>query len=218
MPVHTVSIEIGGRPITFETGKLAKQAHGAVVVRQGDSAVLVTAVSDTKPGLGDFLPLSCEYQDRTGAYGRIPGGYFKREGRSNERETLVGRLIDRPIRPQFPKHYRYETQVIATVLSYDAENDTDMLAMCGAAAALHISDIPMKRPIAGVRVALQDGKLLVNPAVNAAEKAELNLIVAGTTATRPRSSRRCSLTTLRTTPTCSPCAARRRRSTSPTSR
>ena len=180
MPVHTVSVDIGGRAITFETGKLAKQAHGSVVVRQGDSAVLVTAVSDSKPGLGDFLPLSCEYQDRTGAYGRIPGGYFKREGRANERETLTGRLIDRPIRPQFPKHYRCETQVIATVMSYDAENDTDMLALCGAAAALHISDIPMKRPVAGVRVALVEGKLLVNPSVAVAEKADLNLVVAGT--------------------------------------
>jgi len=180
MPVHTVTIEVGGRPLTLETGKLAKQAQGAVVVRQGDSAVLVTAVADKNPARTDFVTLSCEYQDRTGAYGRIPGGYFKREGRANERETLVGRLMDRPIRPQFPKTWRFETQVIATVLSYDPENDTDVLAMCGAAAALHCSEIPMKRPIAGVRVALHEGKFVINPANAITEKADLQLVVAGT--------------------------------------
>ncbi len=180
MPLHTVTIEIGGRPLSIETGKLAKQASGSVVVRQGDSAVLVTAVADKKPGLGDFVPLSCEYQDRTGAYGRIPGGYFKREGRANERETLVGRLMDRPIRPQFPKTWRFETQVIATVLSFDVDNDTDVLALCGASAALMLSDIPVKRAIAGVRVALHEGALIINPANAITEKADLNLVVAGT--------------------------------------
>ena len=143
-----VSVEIGGREITFETGKLAKQADGAVVVRQDDSAVLATIVTSKDPlAFGDFLPLSCDYMDRTGAYGRIPGGFLKREGRANERETLIGRLMDRPIRPQFPKHFRNEIQIIATVLSYDPTCDTDVLSMCGAAAAAHISDTPMKRAL-----------------------------------------------------------------------
>ena len=123
MELKSVSVEIGGRNMTFETGVMAKQADGSVVVRMDDSAVLVTAVTGG-PARFDFLPLTVEYQDRNGAYGTIPGNYFKREGRSNERETLVSRMIDRPIRPQFPKHYRNETQVIGTVLSYDEDHDT----------------------------------------------------------------------------------------------
>jgi polyribonucleotide nucleotidyltransferase len=180
MQLHTVTIEIGGRPLTIETGKYAKQASGAVVVRQNDSAILVTAVSSTKPKPFDFLPLTVDYQDRDGSRGTIPGSFHKREGRSNERETLISRVIDRPIRPQFPKHYRNEIQVIATTISYDTNSDTDILALCGASAALHISDIPMQRPIAGVRVSLIDGALTVNPSREAMETAELNLIVAGT--------------------------------------
>ena len=154
MQKHSVSVEIGGRPLTFETGWLAKQADGAVVVRQNESAVLVTVVGDTQPSRFDFLPLTVNYEDRNGAFGTIPGGFLKREGRANERETLICRLIDRPIRPQFPKHYRCETQVIATVLSYDPTSDTDVLALCGASAALHISDLPLKEPVAGVRLSL----------------------------------------------------------------
>ena len=123
MEIQSVSVEIGGRNMTFETGLMAKQADGSVVVRVGDSSVLVTAVTGG-PARFDFLPLTVEYQDRNGAYGTIPGNYFKREGRSNERETLISRMIDRPIRPQFPKHYRNETQVIGTVLSYDETTDT----------------------------------------------------------------------------------------------
>ena len=162
METQSVSVEIGGRTMTFETGVMAKQADGSVVVRMDDSAVLVTAVTGG-PARFDFLPLTVEYQDRNGAYGTIPGNYFKREGRSNERETLISRMIDRPIRPQFPKHYRNETQVIATVLSYDETTDTDTLAMCGASAALHISNAPLQRPIAGVRVSQVDGELISNP-------------------------------------------------------
>jgi polyribonucleotide nucleotidyltransferase len=179
MEIQSVSVEIGGRTMTFETGLMAKQADGAVVVRLGDSAVLVTAVTGG-PARFDFLPLTVEYQDRNGAYGTIPGNYFKREGRSNERETLISRMIDRPIRPQFPKHYRNETQVIATVLSYDETADTDTLAMCGASAALHISNAPLQRPIAGVRVSRVDGELISNPSRAQMEVAELNLVVAGT--------------------------------------
>mgnify|MGYP001171936135 FL=1 len=179
MEIQSVSVEVGGRTMTFETGLLAKQADGAVVVRVGDSAVLVTAVTG-EPARFDFLPLTCEYQDRNGAFGTIPGNYFKREGRSNERETLIARMIDRPIRPQFPKQYRNETQVIATVLSYDETVDTDTLAMCGASAALHISNAPLQRPIAGVRVSSIDGSLITHPSRAQMEDADLNLVVAGT--------------------------------------
>ncbi len=180
MSVHTVTVEVGGRTLSIETGKIAKQAHGAVVVRQDDSAVLVTAVGDDSPRPFDFLPLTVDYQDRTGSFGSIPGGFLKREGRPNERETLIARLIDRPIRPQFPKHYRCETQVIATVLSYDPTSDTDVLALCGASAALHISDLPLKEPVAGVRVCQVDGEFLINPSREQIERATLNLAVAGT--------------------------------------
>jgi polyribonucleotide nucleotidyltransferase len=179
MELKSVSVEIGGKTMTLETGVMAKQADGAVVVRVGDSSVLVTAVTGG-PARFDFLPLTVDYQDRNGAYGTIPGNYFKREGRSNERETLVSRMIDRPIRPQFPKHYRNETQVIGTVLSYDEATDTDTLAMCGASAALHISNAPLQRPIAGVRVASIDGELVSHPSRAQMENAELTLVVAGT--------------------------------------
>jgi polyribonucleotide nucleotidyltransferase len=179
MSIHNVTVEIGGRTLSIETGLWAKQADGSVVVRQDDSSVLVTAVTGG-PARFDFLPLTCEYQDRNGAYGTIPGNYFKREGRSNERETLISRMIDRPIRPQFPKHYRNETQVIATVISYDESTDTDTLAMVGASAALHISDAPLQRPIAAVRVSSIDGALVVNPSRVQMDTADMNLVVAGT--------------------------------------
>jgi len=180
MKTHTVSVEIGGRPMTLETGWMAKQAGGAVIVRQDESSVLVTATGDTKPVPYDFLPLTVEYQDRNGAYGTIPGGFMKREGRANERETLVSRLIDRPIRPQFPKYYRCETQVIATVLSYDLASDTDVLAICGAAASLHISDLPLKQPVAAVRIAKIDGAWSINPGRLELVQSTLRLVVAGT--------------------------------------
>jgi len=180
MNIHSVTVDIGGRPLTIETGKYAKQASGAVVVRQNDSSILVTAVASQKPTTFDFLPLTVNYQDRNGAFGTIPGSFHKREGRSNERETLISRVIDRPIRPQFPKHYRNEVQIIATAISYDTTSDTDVLALCGASAALHISNIPMTRPVAGVRVSLVEGELLVNPSREQIAAADLNLTVAGT--------------------------------------
>jgi polyribonucleotide nucleotidyltransferase len=178
--IHSVTVEVGGRPVHFETGKYAKQSHGAVTVRQDDSIVLVTAVSSNQPKPFDFLPLTVEYMDRTAAYGKIPGGFFKREGRANEREILVSRIIDRPIRPLFPKVWRFETQVIATVVSYDPSADTDVLAVCGASAALQVSDIPVSQSAAAVRVVRVDGKFLVNPSQAQLELADLNVVVAGT--------------------------------------
>ena len=173
--------EIGGKTLTIQAGKLAKQASGAVLVQYGDTIVLVAAVSapDERPGV-DFLPLTVEYQEKIYAAGRIPGNYFRREiGRPSEKETLTARLIDRPIRPLFPKGYTYETQVIATVLSMDQENDPDILAMIGASAALEISDIPFAGPIAGVRVGRINGRLRVNPSVHELAESDLNLIIAG---------------------------------------
>ncbi len=180
MDIHSVSVEIGGRTITIETGKYAKQAHGAVTIRQGDSIVLCTATAGTAPTRFDFMPLTCEYMDRTGAYGKIPGGFFKREGRANERETLVSRVIDRPIRPLFPKTWRYETQVIATVVSFDPANETDVLSVCGASAALHVSDIPAKQSCAAVRVSRVEGAFVVNPTREQIDAADMSLVVAGT--------------------------------------
>jgi len=177
---HSVTVNIGGRPLTIETGKLAKQAGGAVVVSQNDSSTLVTAVGGHKPTPFDFLPLTVGYQDRTGASGTIPGGFLKREGRPNERETLACRLIDRPIRPQFPKTFRCETQIITTALSFDPASDTDVLALIGASAACHISDLPLGRAIAGVRISLLDGEYLINPSIQQAHEAKLTLVVAGT--------------------------------------
>ena len=173
--------EIGGKTLTIQAGKVAKQASGSVVVQYGDTIVLVAAVSshEERPGV-DFLPLSVEYQEKIYAAGRIPGNYFRREiGRPSEKETLTARLIDRPIRPLFPKDYNYETQVIATVLSMDQENDPDVLAMIGASAALEISDIPFAGPIASVRVGRIDGKLKINPTVQELAESDLNIIVAG---------------------------------------
>ncbi len=181
MKIVKNSVEIGGRTISFETGWIAKQASGSVIVREGDSMVLVTAVC---AGIGDrefdFLPLSVEYQDRSGASGAIPGGYFKREGRGTERETLIARVIDRPIRPLFPKHFRQEIQVIAQVMSYDPDHETEPLAICGAAAALHVSDAPISEPAAGVRICRVNGQLLVNPSRADRDASDLNLMIAGT--------------------------------------
>ena len=144
---------VGTQEILLETGKVAKQAHGAVWVRLGDSIVLVTAVSaaEKKEGI-DFFPLTVDYQEKLYAAGKIPGSFFRREGRPTEKETLTSRIIDRSCRPLFPEGYANETQIIATVISFDQENDTDVLALTGASAALHISDIPFNGPIAGVRV------------------------------------------------------------------
>ena len=182
MNVQTVSIEVGGRPLTIETGKLAKQANGSVVIRQDDSMILVTACASKNDVPFDFLPLTVVYQDRTAASGSIPGGFLKREGRPNERETLISRLIDRPIRPQFPKYFRREMQVIATVMSYDPASDTDVLAMCATAAAFAVSDIPMTDPIAGVRIIRLNGEFLINPSLDQLAESDINLVVAGSRA------------------------------------
>ena len=172
--------DVGGQPLTIRSGKLAKQAGGAVTVQYGDTVVLVTVVAANDERPADFLPLSVEYQEKIYAAGRIPGNYFRREiGRPSEKETLTARLIDRPIRPLFPKQWRHETQVIATVLSMDQENDPDVLSMVGASAALCISDIHFAGPIAGVRVARVDGQLIANPTLSQSQAADINLIVAG---------------------------------------
>ena len=172
------TVVVGGRPLTFETGRLAKLAHGAMLVTFGESVVLVTAVStDERPGI-DFFPLTCEYVEKTYAAGKIPGGFFKREGRLRDVEVLASRLMDRPLRPLFPDGFKKDTQVIATVLSSDKENPTDVLAMCGASAALHVSDIPWDGPIAGVRVARVDGEFIAFPSFDLTAKADIELVVA----------------------------------------
>ena len=180
MNVVKHSVQIGSSTIEFETGRLAKQASGAVVVSSLESKVLVTAVCAQGNRPFDFLPLTVDYQDRNGANGTIPGGFLKREGRGTERETLTSRVIDRPIRPMFPKHFRAELQVIATVLSYDPDAETDVLALCGASAAFHISKAPMSEPIAGVRVCRVDGEYHLNPNAELREAADIDLIIAGT--------------------------------------
>jgi len=175
-----IEIEVGGRRLRLETGKMAKQASGAVLVSYGDTVVLVTAVGDVKVREGiDFLPLSVDYMEKGFAVGRIPGGFFRREiGRPSERETLISRLIDRPIRPLFPKGYRNEIQVIATVLSADPDNDPDTIAIVGASAALEISDVPFQGPIAAVRVGRINGELVINPTTAALENSDFNIVVA----------------------------------------
>jgi len=175
-----VKADVGGKPLTIQSGKVAKQADGAVVVQYGDTIVLVTAVAANDERPADFLPLSVEYQEKIYAAGRIPGNYFRREiGRPSEKETLTARLIDRPIRPLFPKKWRHETQVIATVLSMDQENDPDVLAVIGASAALTISDIHFDGPIACVRVGRIDGQFIANPTLSQIESSDINLVVAG---------------------------------------
>lgn len=175
-----VERDIGGRILSMETGRLARQAHGAVWVQYGDTGVLVTAVSDRMREGIDFLPLTVDYQEMAYAAGKIPGGFFKREGRSSDREILVSRLIDRPIRPLFPKGYFWEVQVIATVMSADMDHLPDILAINGASAALTISDIPFCGPLAAVRVGRIKGQWVVNPGEKELEESDLNLIVAGT--------------------------------------
>src|SRR6202047_1706906 len=176
---HQVTVKVGGRTLTLETGKVAKQANGAVVARYGDTVVLVTACMDTKANDRDFLPLTWDYREYTYSAGKIPGGFFKREGRPSEREILTSRMIDRPLRPLFPESWRNETQIVAMVLSADSENDPDVIAVTAASAALFISKIPFEKPIAAVRVGLIDGKLAVNPTVAEQKTSLMNLIVAG---------------------------------------
>ena len=165
--------------LTFETGKLAKQANGAVVLKYGDTQLLVTACMDSRPNDRDFLPLTVDYREYTYSAGKIPGGFFKREGRPSEREILISRLIDRPLRPLFPEGWRNETQIVGLVLSADSENDPDVIAVTGASAAAFISDLPFDKPIAAVRVGLLEGQLVANPTVAEQKKSLLNIVVAG---------------------------------------
>ena len=179
--IQRVEIEWGGRPLVLETGKVARQADGAVLATYGETSVLATVVSAKSPKAGiDFFPLTVNYQEKTFAAGKIPGGYFKREGRPTEKETLVSRLIDRPIRPLFPNGYRCETQVIATVLSHDLENDPDIVAMVAASAALTLSGVPFMGPVGPARVGLIEGEYVLNPLLEQGENSKLDLVVAGT--------------------------------------
>lgn len=175
------TIKVGGRDLTLETGRMAKQANGAIFARYGDTAVLVTATASKEPREGiDFFPLTVDYEERLYAVGRIPGGFIKREGRPGEKAILAARLIDRPIRPLFPKEYRNDVHVVATIMSVDQDNPPDITAINGASAALHISDIPFQGPIGAVVVGLVDGEFVINPVLEQMEKSRLHLVVAGT--------------------------------------
>src|SRR6516165_8927151 len=179
--IHTIEIDWGGRPLKLETGKLARQADGAVVATYGETVVLATVVAAKTPREGvDFLPLTVDYQEKSYAAGRIPGGYFKREGRPTEKETLVSRLIDRPIRPLFVEGWRNETQVIVTTLSHDMENDPDILSMVAASAALTLSGAPFKGPIGAARVGFVNDEYVLNPTLDEMVDTQLDLVVAGT--------------------------------------
>ncbi|MBQ0710818.1 MULTISPECIES: polyribonucleotide nucleotidyltransferase [unclassified Ochrobactrum] len=178
---HKVEIEWGGRPLTLETGKIARQADGAVLATYGETVVLATVVSAKEPKPGqDFFPLTVNYQEKTYAAGKIPGGYFKREGRPSENETLVSRLIDRPIRPLFVDGYKNDTQVVITVVQHDLENDPDVLSMVAASAALTISGVPFMGPIGGARVGYINGEYVLNPNIDEMPESKLDLVVAGT--------------------------------------
>src|SRR5436309_1384867 len=175
-----VQIDFHGRPLTVETGRMAKQGGGAALVQLGESVVLVTATALTTAREGiDFFPLTCDYQEKTFAAGKIPGGFFKREGRPAEKEILTSRLIDRPLRPLFPAGFNAETQVIATVLSHDRENDPDVLSLLGASTALVLSDIPWNGPIAAVRIGRIGGRFVLNPTTTELATSDMNIIVAG---------------------------------------
>tara|TARA_B100002019_G_C21272307_1_gene603068 strand:+ start:2814 stop:4979 length:2166 start_codon:yes stop_codon:yes gene_type:complete len=179
--IHSEEIIWGGRTLKIETGKIARQADGAVIVTYGGTSVIATVCAEKKPKAGiDFFPLTVNYQEKSYASGKIPGGYFKREGRPTERETLISRLIDRPIRPLFVKEFKNETQVIATVLTYDHENDADIVAMIACSAALTISGIPFKGPIGAAKIGLIENEMILNPKVENIENSQLELVVAGT--------------------------------------
>src|SRR5690349_14054448 len=179
--IHRVELDWGGRKLVLETGKIARQADGAVVATYGESKVLATVVAAREPRAGvDFLPLTVDYQEKFYAAGRIPGGYFKREGRPTEKETLVSRLIDRPVRPLFADGWRCETQVIVTTLSHDLENDPDILAMIAASAALTLSGVPFMGPIGAARVGFINNEYVLNPQLDEMTESDLDLVVAGT--------------------------------------
>jgi len=179
--IHQETLEWGGRTLTLETGRMARQADGAVLATYGETTVLATVVAarSPKPGI-DFFPLTVNYQEKAYAAGRIPGGFFKREGRPSEKETLTCRLIDRPIRPLFPKGFKHETQVIITVLSHDMENDPDVVAMVATSAALTLSGVPFLGPIGGARVGFIEGEYVLNPTIDELVDSRLDLIMAGT--------------------------------------
>ena len=174
---HEVSVQVGGRPLTLETGRVAKQANGSVWARYGDTVVLVAACMDSKSTDKDFLPLTVDYREYTYSAGKIPGGFFKREGRPSEREILTSRMIDRPLRPLFPDGWNRETQVIAMVLSADSQNDPDMVAITAASAAAFCSDLPFDTPVAAVRVGLIEGQLVANPTYEEQKTSQLNIVV-----------------------------------------
>jgi polyribonucleotide nucleotidyltransferase len=176
---YQASVEVGGRTLILETGKIAKQANGAIVARYGDTVILNTACMATKPNDKDFLPLTVDYRENTYSAGKIPGGFFKREGRPTEKEILTSRLIDRPMRPLFPESWRNETQINAMVLSADSDNDPDVIAVTGAATAAYCSDLPFLTPIAAVRVGLVNGQLVANPTVAEQKVSLINIVIAG---------------------------------------
>src|SRR5512132_4262177 len=179
---HRVELDWGGRKLALETGRIARQADGAVLATYGETTVVATVVAAKQPKEGiDFLPLTVNYQEKFYAAGRIPGGYFKREGRPTEKETLVSRLIDRPVRPLFAQGYRCDTQVIVTTLSHDQENDPDIVAMVAASAALTLSGAPFMGPIGGARVAFVNNEYVLNPTLDEMKESQLDLVVAGTT-------------------------------------
>src|ERR1700716_223170 len=174
---HRVTVEVGGRTLTLESGKIAKQANGAITARYGDTVVLTTACMASQMNDRDFLPLTVDYRENTYSAGKIPGGFFKREGRPSEKEVLTSRMIDRPLRPLFPESWRNETQIVAMVLSADSENDPDVIGITGASAAAFISDLPFTTPVAAVRVGLVEGKLVANPTVAEQKTSLLNIVV-----------------------------------------
>ena len=179
--IHKVEKIIGGRTLSLETGRMAKQAHGSVLLQYGETSVLVAVVESKEPKEGiDFLPMYVDYRERSYAGGKIPGGFFKREGRPSDREILSARLIDRPIRPLFPDSFRNDLLVMVTVLSSDQETPADVLGVIGASAALSLSQIPVDDNIAAVRVGYTDGQFVLNPTFDQIENSKLNLVVAGT--------------------------------------
>ena len=180
MTKHVVSMEMNGTTFSLETGRMAKQANGSCIVRMGDTMSLMTVTADKNPSDRDFLPLFVEYRNKTYAAGKIPGGFFKREARPTERETLTCRLIDRPLRPMFPKGYRHETQIVAFIISADTDYHADTLSITGASMALNLSDVPFTTLISGVRVAEVDGEFIPNPTFDQLEESSMDLVVAGT--------------------------------------
>ena len=181
MELIKTSVTVAGKEIFIESGKLAKQANGACVIRVGDTMVLVTAVAASTPKEGtDFMPLTVDYKERAYSAGRFPGGFFKREAKPKESEILTSRLIDRSIRPLFSEFYRNDTQVVAMVISHDGENPADIISIIGASVALHLSNIPLQKDIASVRIGRINGKFIVNPTLSQIPQCDLNLVVSGT--------------------------------------